>query len=72
VGLNPTFGKGPRTIESFVLNFKDDIYGEAVKLSFVKRIRDEMKFTSVEALIKQIRADVESAETMFRDLNLHA
>ena len=72
VGLNPTFGRGPRTIESFILNFKDDIYGEAVKLSFVKRIRDEMKFTSVEALIKQIRADVESAETMFRDLNLYA
>jgi len=64
--------KGQRTVGGFGLNFKDDIDSEAVKLPFVKRIRDEMKCTSVEALIKQIRADVESAETMFRDLNLHA
>jgi riboflavin kinase/FMN adenylyltransferase len=71
VGLNPTFGAGPRTIESFILNFDNDIYGEAVKLSFVKRIRDEMKFTSVEALISRIQADVECARTIFRELNLH-
>jgi riboflavin kinase/FMN adenylyltransferase len=71
VGLNPTFGAGPRTIESFILNFDNDIYGEAVKLSFVKRIRDEMKFTSVEALIARIRADVECAQTVLRELNLH-
>ena len=71
VGLNPTFGTGPRTIESFILNFDEDIYGEAVKLSFVKRIRDEIKFTSVEALIARIRSDVDCAETIFRDLNLH-
>ncbi|HEY2919744.1 MAG TPA: riboflavin kinase, partial [Candidatus Binatia bacterium] len=70
VGLNPTFGAGPRTIESFILNFDNDIYGEPVKLSFVKRIRDEMKFTSVEALIARIRADVECAQTIFRELNL--
>jgi len=71
VGLNPTFGAGPRTIESFILNFDNDIYGEAVKLSFVKRIRDEMKFASVEALIAQIRADVECARTIFDELDLH-
>jgi riboflavin kinase / FMN adenylyltransferase len=71
VGLNPTFGAGPRTIESFILNFDEDIYGEAVKLSFVKRIRDEIKFTSVEALIARIRSDVDCAEAIFRDLNLH-
>jgi riboflavin kinase/FMN adenylyltransferase len=72
VGFNPTFGAGPRTIESFVLNFSDDIYGEAVRLSFVKRIRAEIKFTSAETLIAQIRSDVEQAETIFHDLKLHA
>jgi riboflavin kinase/FMN adenylyltransferase len=41
VGFNPTFGDGPRTVESFILNFEGDLYGESVKLSFVKRIRDE-------------------------------
>jgi riboflavin kinase / FMN adenylyltransferase len=70
VGLNPTFGPGPRTVESFIMNFADDIYGESVRLSFVKKIRDEMKFSSVEALVAQIRDDVRSAEAVFRGLGI--
>jgi riboflavin kinase / FMN adenylyltransferase len=70
VGLNPTFGAGPRTVESFILNFNSDIYGEAVKLSFVQRIRDEKKFSAVADLVGQIREDVKSAEMVFRALNL--
>ena len=70
VGINPTFGAGPRTVESFILNFNADIYGEAVKLSFVRRIRDEEKFSSVENLIQQIRNDVKSAKKIFSELNL--
>jgi len=72
VGLNPTFGEGPRSIESFILNFNDDIYGEAVRLSFVMRIREEKKFASVEDLITQIRSDVKSAEAIFHDSQLQA
>ena len=70
VGVNPTFGEGPRTVESYILNFSDDIYGEAVQLSFVSRIRSEIKFDSVEALIAQIHRDVDYAEEIFRELNL--
>lgn len=70
VGLNPTFGAGPRTVESFILNFNSDIYGQAVKLSFVQRIRDEKKFSVVADLVGQIREDVKSAEIIFRVLNL--
>ena len=62
IGLNPTFGEGPRTIETYILDFSKDIYGATVRLSFVKRIRDEVKFTTVENLITQIRADVAAAE----------
>ncbi len=65
VGVNPTFGYGPRTVESYILNFTEDIYGEAVQLSFVRRIRSEMKFASVDALIAQIRQDVSGAEAIF-------
>ena len=72
VGLNPTFGEGPRSVESFILNFTDDIYGEAVRLSFVMRIREEKKFASVEDLITQIRSDVKSAEAIFHDSQLQA
>jgi len=72
VGVNPTFGEGPRTVESFILNFKRDIYGEAVKLSFVQRIREERKFSSVEELVGQIHEDVKCAETIFRELHVNS
>ena len=64
IGLNPTFGAGPRTVERYILNFDREIYGEAVKLSFVARLRDEMKFTSVPALVEQIRGDVAAAAAL--------
>jgi len=70
VGSNPTFGDGPRTIESFVLDFADDIYHEAVKLSFVRRIRDERKFSKVEDLVAQIAEDVDSARAVFQELGI--
>ncbi|HEY6367604.1 MAG TPA: bifunctional riboflavin kinase/FAD synthetase [Candidatus Binatia bacterium] len=70
VGVNPTFGDGPRTVESFIFDFESEIYGEAVKLSFVKRIRDEKKFSTVEDLIAQIHGDVEQARVIFKELRL--
>jgi riboflavin kinase/FMN adenylyltransferase len=69
IGVNPTFGAGPRSIESYILSFQEDIYGAAVKLSFVKRLRAEMNFTSAAALSAQIRQDVDSAAAIFRELN---
>lgn len=70
IGVNPTFGAGPRSIESYILSFQDDIYGAAVKLSFVKRLRAEMNFKSAVALSAQIRQDVDIAAAIFRELNL--
>jgi riboflavin kinase / FMN adenylyltransferase len=69
IGTNPTFGAGPRTVECFIMNFDESIYGEAVRLSLVQRIRDEKKFSSADALIAQIRDDVGRAENIFRGLN---
>jgi len=68
IGLNPTFGTGPRTVESFIFPFEGDVYGETVKLSFVKRIRGEQKFASVDALIAQMRRDVAVAGEILRDV----
>lgn len=72
VGLNPTFGAGPRTVESYILNFREEIYGAAVKLAFVKRLREEKKFASVEALTAQIHQDVADAEAAFGALKIAA
>lgn len=70
VGLNPTFGAGPRTIESFIFDFDGDLYDQAVKLFFVERIREEKKFSSVELLVEQIKLDVASAREILRGVEL--
>jgi len=70
IGINPTFGAGPRTVESFILNFNGDIYGAAVRLSFVQRLREEQAFSSVESLVEQIGRDVDRAKEVFRGLRL--
>jgi len=63
IGFRPTFGDGidsPR-IEAHLLDFSRDLYGQQLMLSFIDRLRDEMKFEKVSDLIQQIRSDVERA-----------
>jgi riboflavin kinase/FMN adenylyltransferase len=72
IGVNPTFGDGQRTMESFVLDFDGDLYGEAVKLSFLKRIREERKFPSAATLIAQMKEDVIAARAIFESLGFGA
>lgn len=69
IGVNPTFGDGPLTIESYIFDFQEDLYGQAVRLYFVKRIRDEKKFASPELLIEQMRKDVSTAQSILRDFD---
>jgi riboflavin kinase/FMN adenylyltransferase len=69
VGRNPTFGEGSRTVEAFILDFAGDIYGEAVKLSFVQRIREERMFAQIEDLVTQMREDVQTARAIFDQLS---
>jgi len=64
VGIRPTFGGSPgdgRTVEAFLLGFKGDLYGKKMRLEFVERLRDEEKFPSAEALVRQMTRDVEAA-----------
>jgi riboflavin kinase/FMN adenylyltransferase len=65
VGVRPTFdGKVPR-LEVFAIDFAGDIYGETMRVSFVKRLRDELRFSSASALASQIADDVKNAEMVF-------
>ena len=70
IGVNPTFGAGPRTVESYILNFDREIYGTKIKLAFVKKIREEKKFADVASLIAQIQEDVRSARAVFESLGI--
>ena len=66
IGINPTFTPDKQTsnVEAHLLDFDRDLYGEDVKLEFVARLRDEMKFDGVEALLKQIHADIAKIKEM--------
>jgi riboflavin kinase/FMN adenylyltransferase len=62
IGRRPTLYEGTRaTIETFVLDFSANVYGERVRLFFLERLREERKFPSVEALTEQIGRDIEAA-----------
>ena len=58
IGVRPTFGPGPRIVEAFLLDFSGDLYGREVRLEFARRLRDELRFDRVEALIAQMQEDV--------------
>jgi riboflavin kinase/FMN adenylyltransferase len=65
VGLRPTFGGDPAPrIEMHILDFDADLYGTVSKLEFVARLRDEVKFPGVDALVAQIRADIQKARAL--------
>ncbi|MDT7544195.1 MAG: riboflavin kinase / adenylyltransferase [Actinomycetota bacterium] len=59
IGTNPTFAGRERRVEAFVLDFDEDLYGERVGLSFTARLRDTVRFDTVEALVAQMGQDVE-------------
>ena len=57
IGLRPTVGGTVRTIETHILDFQEDIYGLPLQLRFLRRIRDERRFPSLEALREQLEKD---------------
>jgi riboflavin kinase/FMN adenylyltransferase len=66
VGVRPTVTAGTETVvESHILGFARDVYGETVELGFLERLRDEQAFDGVEALRNQIQHDVEQTRRYF-------
>jgi riboflavin kinase/FMN adenylyltransferase len=71
IGYNPTFGRTQLSIEIHLFNFSQQLYGETVEVSFVKKIRDERAFPSVADLVKQIGQDVEAAHALLAAHRTH-
>lgn len=68
IGNNPTFKDSDQlSIETNLFDFNSDIYGEVLNIQFLKKIRDEKKFSTVNALIDQIKADIQTARDYLRD-----
>ena len=67
IGTNPTFGDDGIRIETHILNFSQDIYGQELSLLFAERLRETVKFPNVPALLAQINADIAQAKNILAD-----
>ncbi len=66
IGTQPTFEGTERRIETHLLDFEGDLYGEVVVIELLHRLRGEEKFDGVDALVAQIGRDVEATREWFR------
>lgn len=62
VGNNPTVNGKELTVETYILDFSNDIYGKEINVYFIDRIRDEIKFNNINELIEQLKKDKKFAE----------
>lgn len=67
IGVRPQFDAGARSIEVFLMDFDGDLYGRKLRMAFVERIRDEMRFASVEALVARMGEDVVQARRVLAE-----
>jgi riboflavin kinase/FMN adenylyltransferase len=63
IGVRPTFDSGPASVEVFLFNFQGNLYGKHMEVTFIKHLRGEVKFSDADALVRQIRKDIEDAES---------
>jgi riboflavin kinase/FMN adenylyltransferase len=65
IGTNPTFGEGERTVEAYAIDRDDlDLYGVHAAIDFTTRLRGTLRFDSVEALVEQMRRDVDQVREL--------
>ncbi|MBQ9179460.1 MAG: hypothetical protein IJ132_01505, partial [Firmicutes bacterium] len=66
VGVKPTIGINQRNIETHIFGFNQDIYGSQIKVEFMKLLREEKKFDSLDQLKRQIENDCINAKAFHR------
>lgn len=69
LGPRPTFAGSPPSIELYILDFDQDIYGERVRVDFLKRLRDVLPFGTVSELVDQMKRDRDMAREYFATLD---
>ncbi len=68
IGYSPTFEDHIFTVEVHIMDFSQNIYGDPIRVNFIDRLRDEIKFDSIEALADQIQRDIEHAHKILKRL----
>ena len=68
VGTRPTVSRGEAvSVETFLLDFDGDLYGQDIRLEFCKRLRGEVKFDSLEALREEIQKNIRQTRAYFEE-----
>jgi riboflavin kinase/FMN adenylyltransferase len=67
LGTRPTVDGKKTILEVYLFDFDRDIYGKYLQVSFLHKLRDEEKYTTLEALKVQIASDVENAKRYLKD-----
>ena len=71
VGVRPTVNNGQDvTVEPWILDFDGDLYGQAIRVEFYRRLRDERKFDSLDALKSQIETDADKTREAYPEMGL--
>jgi|CXWL01.1.fsa_nt_gi riboflavin kinase/FMN adenylyltransferase len=65
IGVKPTFQGERPSVETYLLDFEGDLYGRELRIELLHRLRGEMKFDGIEALVAAIAADVDAARAYF-------
>ena len=68
IGTRPMFGENKANIETYVFDFKGDLYGAPLSVGLVEHLRGEEKFDSLDALITQMGQDCDRARTILAAL----
>jgi riboflavin kinase / FMN adenylyltransferase len=69
IGIRPTFDDGQRqvSVETHLLDFRREIYGERLRVSFQRRLRNELRFEGPQALVQQIERDIQLARSVLQE-----
>ena len=67
IGTRPTFGENTANLETYLLDFKGDLYGEHLSIALVEYLRGEEKFDGLDPLIAQMHKDCDAAREALRD-----
>jgi len=72
IGYRPTFEDKPEgpIIEAHILDFERELYGQEIKVEFIDRLRDEMRFSGPEELLKRIELDISHARSLLKNQTL--
>jgi riboflavin kinase/FMN adenylyltransferase len=71
LGTRPTVGGTVPLLEAHVFEFEGDLYGREIEVEFVARLRDELKFDSVDAMVEQMHRDAADARAALRTIRLN-